>query len=251
MYSDTELRGRVAILAGASSEIGVAIANVLLRNEVKVVLGCNDHCRDVEKMAFKLQRANESSVVIQADLRNAADQHRLIVDSPKESFGRPADILIHAVSAPDRAALANLSAVAISNALALGPVSFLLCSQLFVGALEGMKGEIVAISSTAALMPYPKGHAYVAAQGAIMSAVRSLALELSPQVRVNAVLPGIVDTVRHRNSGIDSKRALQIPLGRMVYPSEIAEAVLFLLRCQAIIGQSIILDGGATIKMIR
>lgn len=250
MCSDTSLRGRVAIVAGASSEIGIAIAHTLIKNDVKVVLGCNNRCRDMEEMLAQLRDDNASAVIKQADLRNAADQYSLIVDSPQKSFCRPADIFVHAVSAPDRVALANLSADAINNALALGPVSFLSCSRLFLGALEDIKGEIIAISSTAALTPYPKGHAYVAAQGAIMAAVRSLSLELCPQVRVNAVMSGIVDTVRHRNSEAHS-RALQSPLGRMVYPSEIAEAVLFLLRCKAVIGQSLILDGGTTINMIR
>lgn len=248
MYGDLFLLDRVAIIAGASSEIGAAIACALANAGSAVVLGYYQHSERAENLANRLVTDNKKATVVQADLRIASDQHKLIVDSPIRAFGRAADILVHAVSSPDRTILADLNLTAINDALSLGPVSFLSCCQLFMDALHTKNGDIIAVASTAALTPYPRGHSYVAAQGALMATVRSLSLELAPRIRVNAILPGMVATAQHLKRQMDVEREEKIPLGRMIHPTEVAETALFLLHCRSIIGQGLVVDGGAGIN---
>jgi len=247
VFINNFLQDRISIITGASSEIGSSIASALANAGSSVILVYNKHPKRAEQAAKRLLSNNKKATTIQADLRNLTDQHRLFVDYPRRTFNRPADILVYAASTPDRKSLADLNHTNIDSTLSLGPVSFLLCCRLFVEALHNSLGDIIAISSTAALAPYSQGHAYVASQGALMASVRSLALELTPRIRVNAVLPGIVETLRHLERQLDVERGKKLPIGRMIQPNEIAEGVLFLLHCRAIIGQGLIIDGGATI----
>lgn len=124
--------------------------------------------------------------------------------------------------------------------------------------LRQRKGAIVIMASTRAIQSEPDTEAYAAAKGALCAMTRALAISLGPDIRVNAVLPGWIETrpwakaqvreaVEHR--AIDRE---QHPVGRVGEPSDIAATVLFLASEGAgfITGQQITVDGGMTRKMI-
>jgi NAD(P)-dependent dehydrogenase (short-subunit alcohol dehydrogenase family) len=124
--------------------------------------------------------------------------------------------------------------------------------------LQRARGSVVNVASVHALATTRGAAAYAASKAALLSLTRSLALEWAPEVRVNCVLPGAVDTPMlsdglTRDGGPDEVEdqrttlANQIPLGRIGRPSEIAQAVLFLAdadRSGFVTGQSIVVDGG-------
>ncbi len=115
-------------------------------------------------------------------------------------------------------------------------------------------GSIVAIASVSGLRSAPLHGAYGAAKAGLMALVRTLAIELAPRrVRVNAVAPGAVLTPRVAAMMDDTRRAesaASIPLGRLATPDDIAYAVGFLASDLAsyITGQTLIVDGGATVQ---
>jgi len=125
-------------------------------------------------------------------------------------------------------------------------------------------GAIVNISSVHAIATSAGIAAYAASKGALLALTRAMALELTPEgIRVNAVLPGAVDTHMLR-SGLDrrpedggAEAALQVlaertPVGRIGDPAEIAQAILFLAdaaRSSFMTGQAIVVDGGATTRL--
>lgn len=124
--------------------------------------------------------------------------------------------------------------------------------------LRQRKGAIVIMASTRAIQSEPDTEAYAAAKGALCAMTHALAISLGPDIRVNAVLPGWIETrpwakaqvreaVEHR--AIDRE---QHPVGRVGEPSDIAATVLFLASEGAgfITGQQITVDGGMTRKMI-
>ncbi|WP_420146475.1 SDR family oxidoreductase [Sphingobium sp.] len=124
--------------------------------------------------------------------------------------------------------------------------------------LRQSKGSIVIMASTRAIQSEPDTEAYAAAKGALCALTHALAISLGPDIRVNAILPGWIETrpwakaqtreaVEHR--AIDRE---QHPVGRVGEPADIAATVLFLASDGAgfITGQQIAVDGGMTRKMI-
>jgi NAD(P)-dependent dehydrogenase (short-subunit alcohol dehydrogenase family) len=124
--------------------------------------------------------------------------------------------------------------------------------------LRQRKGAIVVMASTRAIQSEPDTEAYAAAKGALCALAHALAISLGPDIRVNAILPGWIETrplakaqvreaVEHRAIDRD-----QHPIGRVGEPPDIAATVLFLASEGAgfITGQQIAVDGGMTRKMI-
>jgi len=126
-------------------------------------------------------------------------------------------------------------------------------------------GAIVQLASTLGLRPAPDTSAYAASKAALIAATRAFALELAPEVRVNAVAPGVVDTEMVRRlrrepdlgagRGREAEAVAQQleglarlhPLGRLGTPEEVAKAVLFLLDASWVTGTVLTVDGGLTL----
>ena len=123
--------------------------------------------------------------------------------------------------------------------------------------MDHSESAIVNVSSVHAVATSPRIAAYAASKGAVAAMTRALALELGPQTRVNAVLPGAVDTSMLREGlkrGNQQVEALgkQHALERVGQPKDIAEAIYFLSegdRASFITGHSLVVDGGATIRL--
>ena len=132
-----------------------------------------------------------------------------------------------------------------------------LCSRAAVPLMRrGSAGAIVNISSTRAVMSEPESYGYAAAKGGLDALTHAMAVTLGPEIRVNAIRPGWIETrpwqksadreeVQHRE-----KDKRQHPVGRVGRPEDIAEAVEWLIGAGFVTGQAINVDGGMTVKMI-
>lgn len=133
-----------------------------------------------------------------------------------------------------------------------------LCTRAAVPALREAGGAIVNIASTRALQSEPDCEAYAAAKGGLLALTHALAISLGPDIRVNAILPGWIDTApwqkaSERSEPEHSETAhSQHPAGRIGRPEDIAEAVAYLAGDAAgfVTGQTLVIDGGMTRKMI-
>lgn len=126
---------------------------------------------------------------------------------------------------------------------------------LFVRAAEKplrkSRGAVVAIASTRALMSEPNTESYAASKGGLLALTHALALSLGPDVRVNCVSPGWIETKNYR--ALRRKDHVQHPAGRVGKPDDIAEIVEWLLdgaRSGFVTGANFVIDGGMTRKMI-
>jgi len=130
------------------------------------------------------------------------------------------------------------------------------CTQAALPALRKSRGNIVNIASESGMIGFRGAVAYCAAKGGVVNLTRALAIELVPDVRVNCVCPGNVDTdmmreAAERSADPDAYRrwmAAHAPLGRMAQPGEIAAAVLYLASDSAgfTTGAILAVDGGQT-----
>ena len=122
-----------------------------------------------------------------------------------------------------------------------------LVTRAAVPALRRAGGAIVNIASTRAFMSEPQTEAYAASKGGLFAFTHALAISLGPYIRANAIAPGWIATDDADLSAIDHA---QHPVGRVGRVSDVADAVLWLADAGFVTGETIVIDGGMTRKMI-
>jgi pteridine reductase len=115
-------------------------------------------------------------------------------------------------------------------------------------ALRTSSGNVVFITCTSAMRPFRNYLPYVVSKGALAHLMRVLALELAPEVRVNAVAPGtVLPPEQMTKKAIESLRE-GIPLSRIGDPEDVARAVVYLAGASFVTGETLVVDGGATAR---
>jgi 3-oxoacyl-[acyl-carrier protein] reductase len=245
------LDGRTALVTGGSRGIGRAVAVLLARAGADVAIGYRSRASEAEAVAEAVRALGRSAVLIRGDLGDPAVADRMAGEVGK-AFGRldifvanagvwPADeVPLRSLPLQRwRATMAaNLDAVFSSTRAALG--------------LMGPGGRVVLVSSTAAQRG-EAGHAdYAASKGALIALTKSLAVECAPDILVNCVAPGWVDTDMSApafGDGAKARIAGTIPLGRIPSADQIAGPILFLCSDLAshMTGEVLNVNGGSVL----
>jgi NAD(P)-dependent dehydrogenase (short-subunit alcohol dehydrogenase family) len=251
-----DLSGKVALVTGAAAGIGEAIAERLAQSGANIaVVDINPAGQEV---AARLARGPAEADFYPCDLAEPSSA-RAVVDAAISRWGR-LDILVNnaAVTLPkgfEATTLEEWDAVQAVNLRAL-----FLTLRAAAAELRQRRGSVVNVASFHAHATIENFAAYAAAKSGVLGLTRSAALDLGPhQVRVNAVCPGIIETSMWRawlDSVSDPERVasevneLQ-PLGRIGQPSEVANAVAFLVSDEAsyITGTTLYVDGGVTARL--
>jgi 3-oxoacyl-[acyl-carrier protein] reductase len=245
------LDGRTALVTGGSRGIGRAVAILLARAGADVAIGYRSRAGDAEAVAGEVRALGRRAVLIGGDLGDPAAADRMAADVG-QAFGRldifvanagvwPAEAIpIGNLPLPRwRATMAaNLDAIFFSTRAALG--------------VMGPGGKVVLVSSTAGQRG-EAGHAdYAATKGAIIALTKSLAIEYAPDILVNCVAPGWVDTEMSApafGGGEKERIASTIPLRRIPSAEEIAGPILFLCSDLAshVTGEVVNVNGGSVL----
>ncbi|HZS08593.1 MAG TPA: 3-oxoacyl-ACP reductase family protein [Blastocatellia bacterium] len=251
MAAQFDLRGKVAVITGASSGIGRAAAIALARGGAAVVLNYLSNESGAAEAVTEIQAMRRNALSVRADVTRLGDVSQLVLNS-LEYFGR-IDILVNnAGSLIQRAPIEECSEALWDAVLAVNLKSVFLCSQAVIPHLKRQQGgRIINVSSLAAETGGLGGALhYAAAKGAVNTFTKGLAKELAGyRITVNAVAPGIINTpFLEKFTSPDSLQKVigETPLGRAGTPEEVAELIAYLASDEAgfITGEVFAIDGG-------
>jgi ketoreductase RED2 len=240
------LEGKVVVVTGSSSGIGEAVARSLARAGASVVINSSRSVADGKAVADSLPRAR----YIQADVADDAACEALVAETLAE-FGR-LDVLVNNAGTTQVIPHEDLAAVTDEvwqQILTVNVLGTWHMTRASVPALRATgDGVVINVTSVAGLRPTGSSIPYAVSKAGINHLTLLLAKTLGPQIRVNAVAPGLVDTPW--TAGWDAIRErvrAQAPLGRTALPGDIAEAVMGLVLARFVTGQVLTVDGGMTL----
>ncbi len=247
---DIDLTAQRAIVTGASTGIGRAIAIALARAGADVAIHYGSSRKEADETARAVESHGRRAVLVQADFRDPTAAGKA-VEAAVQALGAPIDILvINAGSLVRRSAVEEMDAELWQEVIALNLSSVFFATKAALPYL-GDGARIVNVSSVAARHGGgPGAFAYAAAKGGVMTLTRGLAKELaSRNIRVNAIAPGVIETPFHDKFSTPEQLETfrkGIPLGRLGTSEECAGAVLYLVSPLAsyVTGQSIDINGG-------
>ena len=235
----------VALVTGGAKGIGRAVAHRLLDDGWRVgVIDLPD-----AKLRRAFPRGTRNVMLIEGDVGLEETAPRAVA-AVLERFGR-LDALVSNAGIMIRKPLRRLTLSEWYKVIDTNLTATFLLARAAEKPLRRAQGAIVTLASTRALMSEPNTESYAATKGGIVALTHALAISLGPQVRINCVSPGWIETKDY--GALRRKDHRQHPAGRVGKPQDIAEIVAWLIdgeRSGFVTGANFVIDGGMTRKMI-
>jgi pteridine reductase len=243
--SPISLRGKRALVTGAGQRVGQAIALALGAQGMHVAVHYRESRVGAEQTAEQIRKSGGRAVLVAADLRSRDEARSLIDRSVAELGGL--DVLVASAANFERVALADVDDEAWDRSLDLNLASPFALVQHALPALRAAQGSVVFITCSSATVPMRNYLPYVVSKGALKHLMKTLALELAPEIRVNAVAPGTVMPPASYDAAAVARLSRAIPLAHVGSPEDIARAVVFLASSPFITGHELTVDGGRSV----
>lgn len=248
----TDLDGKVALVTGASRGIGAATVRALAAEGAAVVL-----------VSRKQEALDDVAELVQSELPDAqlhpqaahvADEDAVqqVVEETKRRFGRLDVLVNNAGTNPHFGPLVEIDRARAEKTVQINQWAPVLWTAAAAPLLRDEGGSIVNIASIGGMLTEPGIGWYNSTKAALIHLTRQLAVELAPDIRVNAIAPGLVRTKLAQGlwEPYEEHLAKSLPLGRIGEPDDIADAIVFLAGSGSrwVTGQTLVVDGGTAVR---
>jgi 3-oxoacyl-[acyl-carrier protein] reductase len=245
----SRLKGKVAVVTGASKGIGAAIAKALAAEGASVVVNYASSRAGADAVVDAIKAAGGKAVAVHGDVAKAAEA-KGIIEAAIGAFGR-LDILVNNSGVYEFSSIADITEDQFHRMFNVNVLGLLLTTQAAVKHL-GEGASIINISSAATNLLPPESAVYTGTKGAVDAITGVLAAELGPRkIRVNAIRPGVVETEGTHSAGVigsdfEATFVAQTPLGRIGQPGDIAAIAVFLASNESrwLTGEHLVASGG-------
>ena len=246
----SKLKGKVAIVTGASKGIGAGIARKLASAGASVVVNYASSREDADKVVQAIEAEGGKAVAVQGDVSKSEDVRRIFEETSK-TFG-PVDVLVNNAGVFEFSPLEAVTEDHFHRHFDINVLGTILATRQSLKHFNGDGGSVINISSVVSQSPVENSVVYSATKGAVDTITRELAKELAPRkIRVNTIAPGGVETEGSRALGMigsdfEKQIVADTPLGRIGQPDDIAKVAEFLASddSQWLTGERISASGG-------
>src|SRR3984957_7177797 len=248
--SMSDLKGKVAIVTGASKGIGAGIARSLAAAGAAVAVNYASSREGAERVVADIKGSGGKAIAVKGDVAKADDVRRLFEEA-KSAFGR-IDVLVNNAGIYHFQPLDDITEDEFHRQFNTNVLGTILAAKEAARHFGPDGGSIINISSVASEQAIPSAAVYSATKGAVDTVTRVLAAELGPRkIRVNAIAPGGVETEGTHTAGVigsnlEKQMVARTPLGRLGQPDDIARVAVFLASDDAawVTGERLTASGG-------
>jgi 3-oxoacyl-[acyl-carrier protein] reductase len=246
----SDLKGKVAVVTGASKGIGAATAKALAAAGAAVVVNFSSSKEGAERVVADIKAGGGTAIAVKGDVAKTADVQRLF-DQAKTAFGR-IDILVNNAGIYHFQPLDEITEEDFHRHFNTNVLGTLLATKEAAKHFGPNGGSVINVSSMASETAVPTAAVYSATKGAVDTLSRVLAAELGPRhIRVNVIAPGGVETEGTHAAGVigsDFEKSMiaKTALGRLGQPDDIARVAVFLASDDSgwLTGERIVASGG-------
>ncbi|SFV35322.1 SDR family NAD(P)-dependent oxidoreductase [Hyphomicrobium facile] len=247
----SDLKGKVAIVTGASKGIGAEIARALAAAGAAVAVNYASSKEGAEKVVADIKSNGGKAIAVKGSVANADDIKNIFAET-KKAFGS-LDILVNNAGVYAFQPLEGVTDGEFQRQFNTNVLGTILAAQEAAKYFGPEGGSIINVSSVVSLAAFPNTVVYSATKGAVDAVTRVLAAELGPKkIRVNTIAPGLVETEGVHTMGVlgtdfEKSAVAQTPLGRVGQPDDIAKVAVFLASDESgwITGDRLTVSGGA------
>ena len=241
---ESSLQGRVALVTGGVKRLGRAVALRLADEGADVIIHYRSSAPDAQSAVAEIEKSGRRGHAIAADLTSVTDIKRLFDEAAKE-FGR-LDILVNCAANFLPSSIVSTTEEIWDASLDTNLKAHFFCAQAAAPLLRRTRGTIINFADTGGLLGWPGYIAHSVSKAGVVMLTKVLAKALAPEVRVNAIAPGTI-TMPGDPPEWETDFIKLAPPRRTGAPSDIADAVVFLVQSQFMTGQILVLDGGRTL----
>jgi pteridine reductase len=241
-----ELAGRTALVTGGAHRLGRALATALADAGMRVAIHYNSSSAEADTLVTELSGLGHEARAYRADLTDSEAPASLVAAVSRDFRGL--DVLVNSAAVMQRTPFDSVTPAEWDNMFALNLRAPFFVSQAAAPLLRNARGSIVNLADLAAFETWPEYIPHGISKAGIVQMTRALARVLAPEVRVNAIAPGAVLLPDHWDAATRAHFAATTPLRRIGSPSDVVEALLYLLRADYVTGETLVVDGGRHVR---